>query len=265
MQTTLAVIYHDPEGRLYEQIGRVLPTLARIFPSIAMHASPTAYPAALRAFADAGARLHQYLPGQVPVGAKLGAARRACLEAALTFNTPFILYCDCDAALHWAEQYPQEMAQVSQCVHARDFTVIGRTPRALDTLPAVQRDTEGMVNRVFASITGLPWQVTVGARGLSQRAARAILSGCPDDEFTTDVSWLLFLRREGGFSLGYLEADGLEFETADKYAPEVAAAGGKAEWIAGLDRDPHRWIERMRLAGLEIEAMLRVEDGSCPG
>ena len=41
--------------------------------------------------------------------------------------------------------------------------------------------------------------------------------------------------------------EGLEFETADRYADQVAAAGGLDAWIAQLDADPQRWVERLEL------------------
>ena len=40
--------------------------------------------------------------------------------------------------------------------------------------------------------------------------------------------------------------EGLEFETADRYGDQVAAAGGVEAWKARLDADPRRWAERTR-------------------
>ena len=95
-----------------------------------------------------------------------------------------------------------------------------------------------------------------GARGLSRRAAQAILAGCPDLELSVDVSWPMFLRQAGGFNLGYLECEGLEFETADRFGPEIAAAGGYAQWLKPLEDDPRQWLWRLEVARLEIEALL---------
>jgi hypothetical protein len=139
--------------------------------------------------------------------------------------------------------------------HAYDFTVLGRTPRAFESHPRIQRDTEAIVNQVFATISGRDWDVTAAARAVTRRAAQAILQGCPDETVGTDVSWPLFAAR-AGLTLGYIATEGLEFETADRHADEVAAAGGLDRWLALLDADPRRWVERLEIAKIEVEAAL---------
>ena len=67
----------------------------------------------------------------------------------------------------------------------------------------------------------------------------------------------MFLRQAGGFSLGYLETEGMEFETADRFGPEIQAAGGLARWIANLENDPRQWLFRLEVARKEIEAVLQ--------
>ena len=144
-----------------------------------------------------------------------------------------------------------------------DFTVLGRTPRAFESHPHTQRDTETIINRLFGQISGFSWNdVTSGARGLSRAAAEMIVAHVEDDELSTDVSWPLYLQRHGArsarsvWSLGYLETEGLEFETADRFDDEIAVAGGLAAWIDRLENDPQEWVFRFDLARIEIEAML---------
>jgi hypothetical protein len=78
------------------------------------------------------------------------------------------------------------------------------------------------------------------------------------------VSWPLFLRRCGGFSLGYLQAEGLEFETADRHGEEVARAGGREKWVDQLDADPQRWLHRLEVARLEIAALVAYAEPGRP-
>jgi hypothetical protein len=136
-----------------------------------------------------------------------------------------------------------------------DWTILGRTPAAFASHPAVQRDTEALVNRMFGAITGLPWDVTAAARGLSRRAVDALVAGCPDNAISVDVSWPLHLWRAGSFTLAYRSVDGLAFETPDRFAPEIAAAGGHAPWLAQLDADPRHWARRLELARVMMTAM----------
>jgi hypothetical protein len=255
MNVTLAATYHDPAGRLYDQMVHMLPVLSGIFDGLALRASHAAYPRSLALLSSAGARISQETSRTAGMP-QLGAARREALQLALQGPHPAILCCDLDRALHWAEWYPEELETVAGRLGDHDFTILGRTPRAFDSHPRTQRDTETIVNRVFAAFSGHAWDVLSGARGLSRRAAEALLAGCPDPEFSVDVSWPLFLERAGGYTLGYLEAEGLEFETADRYGDEVARAGGPAPWKAQLDADPRRWLHRLDLARVEIAGLL---------
>jgi hypothetical protein len=137
---------------------------------------------------------------------------------------------------------------------------LGRTPRAFASHPRIQRDTEAIVNQVFATLSGREWDVTAAARALSRRAAEAVIHGCPDETVGTDVSWPLFAAR-AGLTLGYIATEGLEFETADRHADEVAAAGGLGRWLDQIDANPRRWIERLEIAKIEVEATLPYLDG----
>ena len=265
MGVTLAVIYHDPEGRLYEQLVHVLPVLTGIFGGLTVAASHVAYERSLALLASAGALIERGPSDDAVEGAKLGRSRRTAVALALQLDHPFVMYCDCDRALHWADWYPEELAGVAARL-GQDLTVLGRTRRAFDSHPRVQRDTEAIINHMFTMVSGYAWDVTTGARGLSRRAAEAVLSGCPDEQVSTDVSWPLHILRTGGFSHSYVSTEGLEFETADRFGDEVTRAGGRVEWLAQLDADPRQWAHRLDLARIEVEGLLPyVQDSTSSG
>ena len=250
----LAATHHDPEGRLYDQTVRVLPLLARLFSRLAIQATHSSQQRSLDMLAGAGALMQQEQGHQSSSLTQLGGARRDALEFALRADAPAILFCDFDRVLHWAECYPDELAQVVMRVTEHDFTVLGRSERAFASHPRIQRDTESIVNTVYASVSGNAWDVTAAARGISRRAAAAILAGCHEQSVGTDVAWPLFLQRRTGFTIGYCVTEGLEFETADRYGDQVAAAGGLEAWKAQLDADPQRWVERLDVARVEVAA-----------
>ncbi|MBO9343909.1 MAG: hypothetical protein J7454_18315, partial [Roseiflexus sp.] len=127
---------------------------------------------------------------------------------------------------------------------------------AFDSHPRAQCATEAIVNHVFAQVSGQEWDVTAAARGVSCRAAIAILDGCPDETIGTDVSWTLFLQRTGRYAIGAIETEGLEYETADRFPDAVAAAGGIDAWKARIDADPREWALRLEIARLEVEATI---------
>ncbi len=263
VRVALAITYHDPHGHMHDQIARVLPQLAGLFGGIAVSASPAAPQASLDCFAGVGALVERQ--AQTAPRPKIGLARRNAVRLALEFDCPFVMYCDGDTSLHWAERYPQELAHVVARIHECDFTLLGRTQRAFETLPRCQHDTEVMVNQVFQRVSGHAWHITSAARGLSRRAAQAILEGCPDESFSTDASWPLFILQRRDFSMGYIEVEGQEFETADRHQAEVARAGGLDLWRAQLDADPRQWAHRLDMARIEIEAMIPFTSASPRG
>jgi hypothetical protein len=259
MKIVLAATHHDPDGRLYEQSARVLPALAQIFDRLAIYATHTTQERSLALLADHGALIRCEPPGLSSGLQNVGRARRGAVALGLEADAPALVFCDFDRALHWAEYHAAELADVAARAATRDLTILGRTPRAFESHPRIQRDTETIVNRVYATISGHGWDVTAAARALTRRAAAAILRDCPDESIGTDVSWPLFAAR-AGLTLGYIATEGLEFETADRYADQVAAAGGLSAWMAQIDADPRRWIERLEIARIEVAAALPFTD-----
>ena len=253
MGVALALIQHDPHGQLFDQTMRVLPGLQQVFGVVVVCANSATAPQTLEYLAQHGVRV---AAESLQVGLNhIGWFRRGAVQLALQGPCPFILYCDFDRALHWMEWYPHEFAAVARRIRDADFTVLGRTPRAFNSHPRMQRDTEAIINHVFCEVSGLAWDVTAAARGLSRRAASTLLAQCPDEQISTDVTWPLCAQR-AGFTLEYLETEGLEFETADRFPAEVVQAGGLPQWIDRLDGDPQGWAMRLELARIEVDAMI---------
>jgi hypothetical protein len=256
MTAALAMLYHDPEGKLVNQIGQVLPLLTDIFGGMAICASAIANPSALDRWREAGVLIEQDAPSDTPPYLRLGQARRRAVTLAFEHRTSHVLYVDGDRVLHWAARYPDELREMALTILDHDFTVLGRTPRAFASHPGVQRDTEGILNNVFARATGLYWDVGSGSRGLSSRAIEAINTHCPDDAISVDVTWPLCLRKLGGYTLDYVLAEGLEFETGDGYDHQSAETDDTQQWLDNLDNDPRRWAFRLKLTQLHVEKLI---------
>jgi hypothetical protein len=153
--------------------------------------------------------------------------------------------------------YPRELASVVGDIPNYDLLVLGRTARAWATHPAYQAETEPLFNKVFALVTGLPWDIGAGSRGLSSRAARTLLELSQELSVGIDAEWPLLLLNRPGFRLGQRLCEGLEFETADRFGPEIEAAGGYAAWEAAQSADPRRWAFRLEVALLIAKAVIR--------
>jgi hypothetical protein len=256
MNISLSITYHDPEGRLYPQIEQHFPVLLDLFDGIAVRGSRQANRESLALFEAMGAIVFLDSTATSDLRPQIGRARREAIASSFNFDTPFSMHCDGDRILHWVEYYPAELAQIITRIPDNDFTVLGRTKRAFDTHPRIQRDTEAIVNHLFHVKIGYPWDVMIGARGMSRRAALAIVNGSVDDEISVDVTWPLYLRALGGYSLAYIPTEGLEFETHDRHTDDLNAAGGLEAWIEVLDSDIHKWLHRLEYVRLDLEAML---------
>jgi hypothetical protein len=257
MTIVLAATHHDPDGRIIDQTARVMPALHRLFEGVAVFLTPQTISEAERILTGGGATTRRG-DAVMPVGHQhLGLWRRAALATAIERfpDASLYLFCDLDRALHWGEQFPEELPTAIEVAQAYDCLVFGRTARAFGTHPRAQRDTEGIANHAFALASGLPWDMMAAARGLSRRAAELIVEGCHDDTVGSDCSWPLFCRG-AGLKLGYLETEGLEFETLDRCGHEIAALGGPQAWIERFDADPQQWAARLALAHAEVASAI---------
>ena len=65
--------------------------------------------------------------------------------------------------------------------------------------------------------------------------------------FGVDTEWPAIAFRHG-VGLTYVEADGLDWETADRYQDTAADAARQSQLAAEYDRDPENWLFRVKAA-----------------
>ncbi len=240
--TALALAVADPRGHLSGKLEELLPGLRERFDPIAVHATTSTHRGVLDLLESAGAGLTS---GPADPDA-IGRHRRGAVALALEAGTAgHVLYLDVDHALRWLENAADELDAAVRRIRRSDCAVIGRGPRSMAALPRRLAATEGVVNEVFRLTSGLAWDVMMAARGLSRRAAEAIVEGCGVDTIGNDCAWPLLCQRRG-FALDYLEADGLTYRTDPDYAADAEDR---------LDEDPLEWALRVRLAAQHVEAM----------
>ncbi|MEZ4677560.1 MAG: hypothetical protein R2932_25425 [Caldilineaceae bacterium] len=113
LSLALATTYHDPRGVLYPQLANYLPWFQEIFAGIAVNVSPELHGPTCQLLAEAGVNLvEQSRTVRTDGVPELGQVRRAVVAQALQLDTPFLIYCDGDRLLHWAERYPEELVRV---------------------------------------------------------------------------------------------------------------------------------------------------------
>jgi len=252
----LVVTVHDPEERLLDLAIRQLPALVARYASTTALCSGSTHPAMLDLLRNQGAEVEVDNQPAADIH-QIGGVRRKMLHAALQGGTTHLQLCDFDRALHWVAHYPNELDEVIADIPSYDMIVLGRTARAWATHPPYQAETEPLFNKVFALVSGLEWDVGAGSRGLSRRAGETLLALSEELTIGTDAEWPLLLMSQDGFRVSYRACEGLEFETADRYGPEIEAAGSYEAWEAKMSADPARWAFRLRVALQIAEAATR--------
>lgn len=200
----------------------------------------------------------------VPGGAT-GVGRRAALDAAGPDCAAYF-NCDLDRWLHWATCWPEELAALPARVarfgvseRTRPWAVcLGRTARAFRTHPPVQRLPEEATNRALSLAAGRPLDAVSGAVWLSPEGAAIVLAESIEPSASTDLEWAALILRRDPARLRGLRCEGLEWETPDFHAAEIAAAGGLGAWTKAVYDTPSMWTARLRLAADSTAALQRV-------
>lgn len=248
---TLLAVTHDREGRIGALLPAQLPAVLRHFAHVAVICRSDTAPETREQLTSAGVEL--MLDPDLPVN-----PRPMMLRLAARKEWRHVHLGDFDSALHWANHYPNELDAANETVREHDFTLFGRTARANATLPPAQRTTEAVINEMFAAATGGvdSWwvgerdgaqvDICAGAWGFSQRGLVAVAARAKATDIGFHAEWPLLARDTPGLRCAYLPTEGMEYETADRYGPDIAAAGGLTAWLTASERDVSRW--RFRLA-----------------
>jgi hypothetical protein len=143
------------------------------------------------------------------------------------------------------------------------YVCLGRTARAFGTHPAAQRLPETATNRALSVATGRPLDAVAGAAWLTPEAAQIVLAGSREPTAATDLEWPALILRHDPSRLRGLRCEGLEWETPDVHAEEIAAAGGLEPWTRATFDTPQMWAARLQLASTSASALERVlRDGA---
>lgn len=177
--------------------------------------------------------------------------RYLALQKALELPTTHIQYADFDRLLRWVETCPDEWRQVIARIQACECLVIGRTATAYATHPQALVHTEAISNQVISFLLGRNMDVSAGSKGFSRRAAEFLVANAsPGHALGTDGEWPVLLHH-AGFGVDYIEVDGLDWESADRYQERAASLDDQRRAAKAYDADPQHWAMRAEVA-LEI-------------
>lgn len=248
MTIVLASAWH-PRGEL-ARFQKLLPPLKHVYASVAISLPPDTERVYVQTLERDSVN--------VAVTRDWSHGRHAALAKALESNAGFIHYCDFDRLLHWVETRPEEWREIVAKSQTTDCLIVGRTERAYQTHPRALVETEAISNAVASQFLGHQMDISAGSKSFSRHAAEYLMQHSPPGRaLGMDAEWTLLLHY-AGFRVDYVKADGLDWESADRYAD--VAAGREAQQLAAeaYDADPKHWAGRVEIAMEIVERVLAV-------
>ena len=180
--------------------------------------------------------------------------RFKALQGALQYPGSHVQYADFDRLLRWVETEPVEWQKIVSMILEVDCLIIGRSDKAYQTHPQALIRTEAISNQVISHFLGMEVDVSAGSKGFSREAAEYIVANCePGHALGTDAEWPIILK-QAGFQLSYITADGLDWESADRYRDKAADQLSQREAAKNYDADPENWAKRVGVS-MEIIRM----------
>jgi len=191
--------------------------------------------------------------------------RFTSIRNALASGADFIHYVDMDRLLRWVETKPTEWKTMVSVIEKHDCVIFGRSPAAYATHPQALVSTEKISNTVVSHFLNREMDVSAGSKSFSYAAAHYIVDhGKPDDSIGTDAEWPILLEK-AGFSLEYIQVDGLDWETGDQYQSQAIPRDEQAKAALSYDQDPEHWSHRVKVAEQIVQAALDVGIKLHPG
>jgi hypothetical protein len=258
MTVTLTVTWR-PRGEL-PRLRKLLPWLRQVYETIILILPPVSPPEVVAALRE----LAQDEPLRVVLTEVWSHGRYRSLAEALDAPAATIQYADLDRLLRWAETRPQELLQAVDAARQQDCLIYGRTQAAYRSHPQALYQTEAISNRVVSQFLGQPMDVSAGSKAFSRTAAEFLVAHTvPGHPFGVDAEWPILLQR-AGFRVDYLEVDGLDWESADRYLERAASAHGQAQAAREYDRNPEHWQARVVIAQEIVEWAVVTAQRSLP-
>lgn len=201
---TLLTIQHDPDGKLLKPLQKALPLFDDLFSERYLVITTETH----------SSYYGMYFLTHFRPRLGMAEARRDVIKFALEKTIDdYYFYCDLDRLIHWATIHPDELRETISQAQSKDYTVIGRTDLAFASHPLFQMETERMMNLLVNEVYKMGMDFFAGARCFSHRAAKWISEKSIANHAAQDIEWPLIVKDKGG-TIGYVEADGLAYESA---------------------------------------------------
>jgi hypothetical protein len=228
---------HDPKKQLKHLIEEVGEKLRTPFSTASVVYTPKTHPDEVAQLEEIG--YQTFKADETVINTYQVALKQACDS-----KTSNILYCDLDRALHWMKTYPDEILKFIQTPIKNDFILFGRTKRAFNTHPETQTLTEGIGNKITSKLLDFPdTRDVLGTTWLLTPAlAKQVLEKEPSNQYGFYIEWPITFWRSAK-NPRYIEVEGLEWETPDRYRREIQNHGLES-WKRTF-QTPEEWRKRV--------------------
>jgi len=260
MTITLATTWY-PRGEL-PRFKRLLPMLEENYADIVISFIPSEDQDALDQFTSGKFSLHSTLSFFVNNDQRRG--RYAALQKALETSSEYVHYVDMDRLLRWVETRPEEWKQTLNQVEKAECLIMGRTEAANRTHPQALVVTEQISNEVVSHVLEREIDVSAGSKSFSRAATQYLVDHCQaDNAVGSDAEWPILLKK-AGFKLDYIEVDGLDWESADRFQLQAANEQVQQQAAKEYDTKPEHWSHRVKIAQEIIHTALEVAQKKLP-
>lgn len=250
MILTFASTIHDPENRLDWLIDEVGLSLRGLFNSAIVSYTPKTHLNTVNLLIEKGYSVYE-------ANDTVLNCYQMSLRNSLDSNVDVIFYCDLDRALHWIKYFPEEINTIiKKMVTQDDFILLGRTRRAFETHPDTQSSTEGIANLIVSKILGFTntRDVLSATWILNASHVGTILKFKSENRFGFYAEWPIILWRVANHP-NYIEVEGLEWETPDRYTNEIGNKGFE-DWKRSYQTQSE-WRKRCEMLRDFIDSSLK--------
>ena len=253
----LSSTFHDPQFKLKSLLKSALPLIKDLFSKLIVICTPAT-----------GDDVSDFLTHEGFKVATSSSMRqidnyKKAVKVALNFiespQTEKIFYIDFDRLIHWINTYPDEITKTLKGNIDVDYLHIGRTSRAFNTHPITQRETEIIMNELGSKALGLLKTIDIISvcflftKELGEKIIKI-------KNYTTTgfyctwpvIFWKLASKKR------YVEVEGHEWETPDRFKIEIAKYGYK-EWLKQYQTSTE-WKKRVQFLHDSILELSRIVD-----
>ena len=246
---TLVSTLHDPEKMLSRMIAEYGSSLKQVFRSLVVTVSPNTHRHIVRLLEDTGIKI-------LICSENVVETYKTALRSGLDENAQHLMYCDFDRALHWVRTYPLELSRIAGILTDYDFLMLGRTQRAFKTHPETQTKTESIANQLGSKILGFkqPRDIMSATWGLSDPVGEFLLKTPYRNKYGFYCEWPI-VAWHSAKKHEYIEVEGLEWETPDRYKEAVKERGYEV-WLRDL-QSPREWKRRNEVLSECVSSVLK--------